>query len=464
VRASGGLAAISDLPATARLTPNPALVDDDLTASAGIDIGLVAPGGDPQARNIGLDFLNRTEIDRLLVWVDRDLPFEVARSFSWEIHSSLDNITWRREATVATAPFGPFERRFEIDFPPIVTRYVKVVTTPLSVVVPESSRWPDIFVTEMQAFLERSAAELRQQPAETAHVVNTDVRFRILDAPSLYYEGFYLYNGPNAFGASTSTLSNGFSASQSFWRIFSAYGRVAREQGHEPLGRRTAGVANATLTVEPIPTFRSSLLYTGQHERIAGLPTERQGLFIQNTAQVYRGVNVLFGLGWNQTMREDGESTRDRLVNISGTIVPREQVSLTFSYDSTRSTRVRTVLDERDRDTQRLYATISVDPIRTLHVVLGEEVIVTTGQQTRRTHDVNVNWAPFPDGMLQIIFAYNEALRALEFGRDRSTLGAVRWNVSRRSYIDLSFQRTRSEFVFQKTESRIVSISVRLFA
>jgi hypothetical protein len=223
-------------------------------------------------------------------------------------------------------------------------------------------------------------------------------------------------------------------------------------------------VANATLTVEPIPTFRSSLLYTGQHERIAGLPTERQGLFIQNTAQVYRGVNVLFGLGWNQTMREDGESTRDRLVNISGTIVPREQVSLTFSYDSTRSTRVRTVLDERDRDTQRLYATISVDPIRTLHVVLGEEVIVTTGQQTRRTHDVNVNWAPFPDGMLQIIFAYNEALRALEFGRDRSTLGAVRWNVSRRSYIDLSFQRTRSEFVFQKTESRIVSISVRLFA
>ena len=111
-----------------------------------------------------------------------------------------------------------------------------------------------------------------------------------------------------------------------------------------------------------------------------------------------------------------------------------------------------------------LYAAVAVDPLRTLHLVLGEEVIMVTGQATRTTHDVGVNWAPFPDGTLQIIFAYNEALRALEFGRDRSTLGAVRWNLSRKSFVDVSFQRTRSEFVFQKTASRIFSINVRLFA
>jgi hypothetical protein len=106
---------------------------------------------------------------------------------------------------------------------------------------------------------------------------------------------------------------------------------------------------------------------------------------------------------------------------------------------------------------------MSLDPIRTLHLILGGEVIVATGQNTRTSLDVGVNWAPFPDGTLQFIFASNETLRELEFGSEKNTLGAVRWNVSRRSFIDVSFQRTRSETAFQTTQSRIVSATVRFF-
>ena len=104
--------------------------------------------------------------------------------------------------------------------------------------------------------------------------------------------------------------------------------------------------------------------------------------------------------------------------------------------------------------TRRGYATVAVDPIRTLHLVLGEDVIAVTGEKTRTTHDIDVNWAPFPDGALQFMFAYDEALRDLEFGQERNIVGAVRWNLSRRSYIDVSYQRTKSEFTLQTIESR----------
>lgn len=461
--AFAGLSTTSDLPETARLTQNPALIDGNLTAGAGVNLGVVSVPGDPQARNIGLDLLNPSAVNRVLIWIDRELPVDIANTFSWQVYSSTDNIAWKREADAALAPFGPFENRFEIQFSTITTRYVKVVTRPLSIAVPDAARFTDILVTEIQASTRRAATEVNRL-SQTTHIVNTDVRLRILDTPGLYYEGFYLYNGPDSFGRSTRTASNGFSVNQSFARIFSVYGRAAREQGWEPRGDRTATVTNATFTVDPVPTFRSSLLYNGQDELLSGLPNERRGLYLQNSAQVYRGVNVLFGLGWNSTSRDTGEISHDRLVNVSGTVVPRPHLSLTFSFDNTASDREGVFVGPPHTDTRRLYAAVAVDPLRTLHLVLGEEVITVTEQPTRTTHNIGVNWAPFPDGALQLILAYNEALRPIEFGTDRSTLGVVRWNLSRKSYLDVSFQRIASEIVFQKSKTRVFSVTVRLWA
>lgn len=463
VPAFAGLSGTSDLPKTARLTQNPALIDSNLTVSAGIDIGVAIPPADTQARNIGLDFVNPSAVNRLLVWVDRELPVEVASAFSWQVYSSTDNIVWKQEADVPVAAFGPFENRFEILFPAVTARYVKVVTKPLSIAVPNATQYSDIFVTELQAFL-RQATNQISHLAQTAQIVNTDVRLRLLDKPAVYYEGYFLYNGPNTVGTSTRTLSNGFSANHTFARIFSVYGRASHEQGWEPRGDRTATVENATLTIDPIPTFRTSLLYSGQDERIAGAPDTRKGLFLQNAAQLYRGVNVIFGIGVNDTTNDTGEISHDRLTNVSATVVPHQHVSLTFTFDDTASVRSGIFVGPPHNDSRRVYAAVSVDPLRTLHLVLGEEVVKVTNQATRTTHDIGVNWAPFPDGALQFIFAYNEALRPLEFGTDRNTLGAVRWNLSRKSYVDVSFQRTGNEIVVQKTQSRIVSVTVRLWA
>jgi len=458
-----GLASLSDTPATSSLTQNALLIDGNLTAGAGIDLGAPTPLEDPQSRNIGLDFLNPVDVNRLLVWVDRDLPIAIANSFSWEIYSSPDNVVWRREASVSSAPFGPFEFRFEVEFPRVNARYVKVVVRPLSVAVPEASRFPDILVTEVQAFLRMPAEEASERLTQTTHVVNTDVRFRILDAPALFYEGFYLYNGPNAFGRSTDTLSNGLSVDHAFARVFSAFARVAREQGTRTEGYVVGNVANASLTVEPVRTFRSSLLYNGRDERTDLGDHDRRSIQVQNSAQLYTGVDVLFGFGWNFTTVETGEEWHDRFLNLSGTVVPREHVSLTFSYDAISTRRSGTFVGAPESDTQRFYVAIAFDPTRTLHLAFGEEVWAASDQKTRTTFNASANWAPFPDGAVQFVFAYNEALRDLVFGSDRNTLGGIRWNLTRRSYIDVSYQFLKSESVSYSSKGKTLSATVKLF-
>jgi hypothetical protein len=463
VTAFAGLAALSDTPTISRLTQNSQLIDGNLTAAAGINIGLTTPPADTQARNIGVDFLNPTEVNRLLIWVSRDLPPEVAGSFSWEIYSSTDNITWRRETTASSAPFGPFENRFELLFPRITARYLKAVTRTLAPTVPESSRYTDILVTELQVFIRRPASTDADRSAQTTHTVNSDVRMRLLDAPALYYEGFVLYNGPSAFDTSTLTVSNGASVSHTFNRFISAYARGAREQGHEPRGDRVATVTNATLTMDPIPTFRSSVIYTGQDETIAGTPYGRRALLVQNTAQLYRGIDVLFGFGWNVFDREGGEHSRDRVVNFTATLVPVQRATITLSYDGTSSVRSGTFQGPPRLNIRRFYGALAFDPLRTLHLAVAEDVVVFTGQRTRTTVDVSANWTPFPEGALQFIVAHNEGLRALEFGREKNSVAAVRWNLPRGSYFDLSYQKNMSEFIFQTTESRVFSLTVRLF-
>jgi hypothetical protein len=458
-----GLSSLSDTPAISRLSQNPQLIDGNLTAGAGVNIGLIAPPADTQARNIGLDFLNPAEVSRVLIWVNRDLPVEVSSSFTWEIYSSTDNISWRRETTASSAPFGPFENRFELVFPAVASRYLKVVTRPLPSTVPESSRYTEILVTEVQAFVRRPARESAEGFAQTTHVVNTDYRMRLLDTPSLYYEGFFLYNGPAAFGTSTRTLSNGASVSHTFARIFSAYARGAREQGHEPRGDRVATVTSATLTMNPIPTFRSTLIYTGQDETVADLPNDRRAFLIQNSAQLYRGIDILFGFGWNVLDREHGEHVQDRVVNFTATIVPVQRATLTLSYDNTSSERSGIFEGMPHLNIRRFYGALALDPLRTLHLAVAQDVVAVTDQRTRTTTDVSAAWAPFAGGALQLIVAHNEGIRAIEFGRDKNSVAAVRWNLPRGSYFDVSYQKTTSEFVFQTIESRVFSVTVRLY-
>ena len=92
--------------------------------------------------------------------------------------------------------------------------------------------------------------------------------------------------------------------------MVSASARAAYEQGTQSGGPRTATVTNAILTVDPVPTLTTSLLYTGLNEKLDGKPNDRNGVSLQTNAQLYRGVSLQCGVGLNYSTRTTGERPR----------------------------------------------------------------------------------------------------------------------------------------------------------
>jgi hypothetical protein len=440
------------------LDPNPALVDGNTAASAGIDLV-----SDPPLvrRQMGFDFLNPAEVSQLLVWVDRELTSTIASSFAWEVYISEDNLNWTHWAGPMAGSFGPFQNRFEINFPVTpARRYVKVVTTPLarSPLVP-----PNIFVTELQAFLSRPASDVAGKTKRASHTYNLDAKTRILDSPFLSYDLYYFFNRVEPSSQQRYTLSNGFSANHRFSRVFSGTARVAREDGEEEDKKRVAYVYNASIMADPLRTLRNSLVFSGRDEEIEGRPNDTHSIFLYNTAQLYRGIDLNLNGGVNFTKRETGEEGRDTLVSLGLNVVPHRTLTVGLNYSDTVSRRRGGESEGGSTYTRRVDLNVNFNPVRTVYLSALVELIAEKGQGTETTQNYSVNWSPFPDGALQFNISYNENLRSEDRLKERIFTPNVRYKLSSRSYIDLTYQMIRSKSKIQETESQVVSSSLKIF-
>jgi len=452
----------------APLVPNPALpalVDGNLTVNAGIDIGLPAPGEPTDLRNVELEFLNVTDVSQLLVWIDRDLSsnISIANSFSWDVYVSANGTQWNLYTTISPAPFGPFQNRFELNFPSVGTRFIKVVVSPLSPAVPGASGFPDIFITELQAFRRTPAADVEGKTERTSHIYNLDVKARILDNPSLFYDFYYFFNKTLPEDQKRFSLSNGFSVNHRFSRIFSGTARVAREDGEEEDEKRVAYVYNASITADPLRTLRNSLVFSGRNEEIEGKPNNTRSIFLYNTAQLYQGVDVNLSGGLNFSKQETGEKARDIVINLGANIVPHRTMTLGLNYSDTMSRRRGGAREASSTYTRRVDFNVNYNPFRTLYIFTLIQVIAEEGMDIETIQNYSVNWSPFPNGALQFNLAYNENLRSEDNAKERNFIPSVRWNITKRSYIDLSYQVIRSKSELQKTNSQLISSNLKIF-
>jgi hypothetical protein len=222
-------------------------------------------------------------------------------------------------------------------------------------------------------------------------------------------------------------------------------------------------VSNASFTVTPVPNLSASLLYNGLSEDIAGRSDDRRTIFLQTNTHLYRGVDFQFGGGWTATTDPGGRSSRDGLLNASAVVVPRPNLTFTFNYADTTTRPTTGELVGREFRTRRGYLSVAFDPVRTLRLVFAEEMLDSTGSVPLNSHNVAVDWAPFQDGALQFFVAYNEMLRDLQYGREKTFRPGVRWTFSRQSYVDVSYQRIRSEYIYQATDAKVFSVDLKVF-
>jgi hypothetical protein len=456
----GGLSRIDDTlpPTPVTLDANPALIDGNTTAGAGIDLVSNVP---LVRRQIGLDFLIPKEVNQLLVWVDRELTSTVASSFTWDVFISEDNSVWTHWAGPMAGTFGPFENRFEINFPNVIPprRYIKVVTTPLlrSSLVP-----PDIFITELQAFVRTPAADLKGKTSTTTHNYDLDVKTKILDIPSLFYEVYYSFNRQEPSGQQRWDLINSVYTIHRFNQVFSGRAKVGIENGKEFDENRLAYIFDAAVMADPLRTLHNSLIFNGREETIGGRPNNTNSIILYNTAQLYQGVDINLNGGVTFT-KEESEKERDFLINLQTNIVPHRTMTLGLNYSNIISRRTGGDQGSSSGYTQTLDFNLSYNPFRTLNLIAFVQYLNEKGQKDRVLQNYSINWSPFPDGALQFNIAYNENYRTEDHLVERIFQPNIRYNLSKRSYIDLTYQLIRSRSDIQKIASNLLSTTVRIF-
>jgi hypothetical protein len=288
---SHGLSAIDDTPVDGLLAQNDELINGSFTGIPSINIGLAGGGLGLKDKNIGLDFGTPTEVNKLFVWVDMELPVSISNIFPWDIYTSSDGQNWDLVQALFSAPFGPFDNRFEIKFSNVTAQFIKVVTRRLTPADTTDPTYQNILVTEMQAFLETAVKAGKETIDRTTHNYDLDVKALILNNPSLYYELYYFLNRVESGSVTLQRydLSNSLNVAHRFSQIFSGRAKVGIENGKRETERVDENIFayfyDASIIADPLATLHNTLTFSGRNEEIEGRPNNMNSLFLYNTAK-----------------------------------------------------------------------------------------------------------------------------------------------------------------------------------
>jgi hypothetical protein len=387
---------------------------------------------------------------------------------------SFDCANWTLVATVPAAPFrtvesppgGPFLGRFDISFPAVTARCVKVVTGPLSPAVPNAISFPTILISEIQGFVNTPGQGLATSRTQTFHDYNFDAKTRILDAPQLYHDFNVQYTEADPDGRRRYTISNGLFVTQRLTPILLGTANAAVEFGEEDEDTRTAYLYYASLLANPLPTLSNSLVFSGRYEDIGGETNWNNTLVLYNTAQLYRGLDANLNVGANYISQDQGGAgTQDRtelFANVSTGITPRPDTTLTASYFVKRSHLSGDFVASGDTWEHRVDLGASYTPFRTLFLSALVSALAETDRDTTVQQNYGLNWSPFPDGNLQFTFFYNESYTP---DKSRIIQPGLRWYFTsqQRSYLDMNYQFINTESGSQTTDSHVISSTMKVY-
>lgn len=465
-----GLSVINIADTPIALLPNPAVIDGNTAVGAGINIGVPPPGGDRiSLRQVGIDFLVSTEVNQLLLWIDRDLSsasniltFFISNPDGIRVYQSSDNLNWTL-VPLGSISFGPFQNRFDINFvTPTTARYFKVVTRPLPIAVaalePSFVNPGIIFITELQAFRKNPVVDLKSKTKTTSHLFNADGKVRILDNPMLYYDVSFFFSRTDPENVSQYNLSNGLSASYQFSQVLSGTARVQMDISDQPDRRTTDYIYNASLVATPLRTLTHTLVFSGRVGQTERGSFNANSLNLNNSAELYRGIDVYLNGGVNTAKNEVGERALGTMLSLGTNLVPHPTLTFNLSVSNTTSDLKGGDKPDTSSYTRSGDLSFTFSPVRTLYIFGSISIAAQKGQKTTYLQNYALGWSPLGGGDLQINFGYTENLRSSDKGTERSFGPTVRWKVTPRSALDVSYQMVTSKSISQKSDTNALSV------
>ena len=456
-----GLAARDDTPTLITLAAEPGLVDDDLAVATQIDLGLPGAGGDDRPWALGLDFGTATVVNTLFVWIDRDVRPEIAATFSWQVYSSANNRDWVPREAVPVAPYDEFLRRFVVRFGDVEARYVKLVVAPLEPTIPNATDYPDILVTELDAFHRVAAPASRLDVSDTFERLIADVRARLLAQRELYYEGSI--DSTWASGEDTRySMRHGLFFVHSLAPEAQFSTRVAWEQFQQDSRRDNALTYSAALVVTPVERLQYTVSVTGREEQTADeVGGDQIGVLFYGRAALYQGVYLQLGV--SRSYREDpfGNMLESTLINFTSRIEPRPDLILLVLYDDSISEAPRPGSGLADLFTRAAEVNLTYTPVPTVYLYGQQRYEWRSELEPDQLQRLVASWAPFPSATFRLGLNYDESWRELNEQHTRVAGPFLRWNFNPRSYLQLAYTDALEDSTLRRVQNQVVSAILR---
>jgi len=248
IPASQGLYAFDSAPEAGALDTSVAgLIDGNLTAPTAPAINI---GGSSAGQNIGLDFGSPRQINLIYVYVDTVSDADIG----WTVYTSEDNLAWTVLPLGSVSLYNFTFKRYEMSFSPSTARYFKVVNSGVN-------EEPEVFITEMQAFLTSQAG--RNQPATSQnHRISLNGNYQVHRNVQLGMDATYGSRTENLSGQERQESSIAGNASFRPSRLFNANARVqhsAVDYSDAEVPLQESNVFSLTFLSNPLPTLEMSL-------------------------------------------------------------------------------------------------------------------------------------------------------------------------------------------------------------
>lgn len=452
-------------------------------AGIGGTAGSVATGTDP--KSIGFQIPLGATINDIALLTTSVLGTPEAgkeyllRRFKWELYQGTEPTgrDWRRvqaldtrQMTVETDPVlttgqtTVYVIRFR--FPDLTadaaSRYLKIVMTP-QISIPQLSDPGTFTVAEAQASVSTPAPTGKSSSDSLSGHYELNGRVRISDEPSLFYDmNFTMDHFKTDSGSSQRyAVSNSLSLAHRFNSTYSANARVTREDSFDPGSSRSAFLYSASLTATPIPALTSSVLFSGRNDEFAGQTSDSYSLFLNNSAELYRGVNLLFNGGATASTAATGRRSKNALFTFAANLIPHQAASINMSVTGRQEWGTGGGLADSDSYKQDNEISLSLNPAKSVYLSGSLVYSTETGKKGLLTRAFGGSWAPFRDGNLLYNISYNENGTSEGSQESRSLVQSLRWYFRSSSYFDLSYLISRNMSLTQEIDSYSINASVR---
>jgi len=453
------------------LVSNPLLIDGNTGASSGVNIGYSATVTDP--RNMGLDLGLQTELNIIYVWVNQRLPASISNSFSWDIYISSDTAAlkqWTLVQTVAPAPFGIFDSRFELRFANVTTRFIKVVTRPHASPVPVPGvDVNNILVTELKAYLATPVQPGGSQQTfrNTNQRLEMGANVKIADVPNTYYSVYYDQSKSDLSDYEPYTLMNKLFMSHRLSKVFAADATASRTDSRQRDGIHVLTDYSASVTARPLNTLLHTLRASRRTDEVVDHKTDSTYINFNNAATLYRGISLKLNFSEGDTTT-DGRQTRDSSMIAGSTLLPFPAMTINLYYTTVDSRSTGGEFQDTSSKTRNTSSSLSYSPFETLYLFGSystswtESSTQTWSLPTARTQTYTLSWAPSLRGDLWFGIDATHRRTSQDDGKVSTVAPNVRWLVNSYTTFEVSYQwyttKNLSETTEQKTAFAILRV------